>query len=57
MANNKSIEEQVEDIAKNWLKDLNIKYYTKTDSINTEIEEALKKAPSKAGGKGTIIRI
>lgn len=52
MANNKSIEEQVEDIAKNWLKDLNIKYHTKTDSINSEIEEALKKAPSKAGGKG-----
>lgn len=47
----KSIEEQVEDLAKNQLK--NIKYFTKTESINSEIENALKTAPSKTGGKGT----
>lgn len=34
-------------------KDESIKYYTKTESINHEIEEALKQAPSKNGGKGT----
>ncbi len=37
MANNRSIEEQVEDIAKSWLKDLGIKYYTKIESINSAI--------------------
>ncbi len=46
-----SIEEQIEDIAKLQL-DNNCKYYTKTEIINNEIEEALKKAPSKQGGKG-----
>ncbi|NFI83071.1 N-6 DNA methylase [Clostridium botulinum] len=46
----KSIEEQVEDLAKKQLKD--IKYFTKTESINLEIENALKTAPSKSGGKG-----
>ena len=39
----KSIEEQIEDLAKGWLsKDKSIKYYTKTESINHEIEQALK---------------
>ena len=51
--NNKSIEEQIEDRAKSQLRDLGIKYYTKTESINSEIDEALKKAPSKTGGKGS----
>lgn len=46
----KSIEEQIEDIAKRQLKDT--KYYTKTEGINSEIEEALKKAPSKKGSNG-----
>lgn len=45
-----SIEEQVEDIAKKQLGD--VKYYTKTESINAEIEKALKIAPSKKGGIG-----
>ena len=50
----KSIEEQIEDIAKkSLLEDKTIKYYTKTESINAEIDEALKKAPSKKGGTGT----
>lgn len=48
--NKKSIEEQVEDWAKQQL--LPIKYYTKTETINSEIEDALKRAPSKNGGKG-----
>lgn len=48
--NKKSIEEQVEDWGKQQLSP--VKYYTKTETINPEIEEALKKAPSKSGGKG-----
>lgn len=46
----KSIEEKVEQIAKDQLKPL--KYYIKTDTINEEIGIALKKAPSKSGGEG-----
>ncbi len=50
--NNKhSIEERVEDWCKQQFKGQ--KYYTKTESINSEIEEALRKAPSKKGGTGT----
>lgn len=51
--NNRSIEERVEDTAKSWLNSLGVKYWTKTESINDEIETALKKAPSKKGGSGT----
>ncbi len=50
MSKVKSIEEQVEDLIKNQLS--KTKYFTKTESINSEIEEALKKSPSKRGGKG-----
>ena len=46
----RSIEEQVEDLAKNQLKD--VKYYTKTEQINSEIETAFQLAPSKSGGDG-----
>lgn len=46
----KSIEEQIEDWGKAQLKP--IKYFTKTEVINSEIESALKTAPSKSGGKG-----
>lgn len=49
----RSIEEQVEDIAKKQLVD--VKYYTKTEIINPEIESALKAAPSKSGGTGANI--
>lgn len=45
----KSVEEQVEDLAK---KQIKTKYFTKTESINEEIENALKVAPSKTGGTG-----
>ncbi|MBP5369283.1 MAG: N-6 DNA methylase [Bacteroidales bacterium] len=48
----KSIEEKIEDIAKQQLKDFKVKYFTKTESINTEIDAALKNAPSKSGGVG-----
>ncbi len=47
----KSIEEQIEDWGKKQLGET--KYYTKTESINPEIENALKTAPSKTGGTGT----
>lgn len=46
----KSIEEKIEDLCKKQLNSVN--YYTKTDFINEEIENALKKYPSKKGGKG-----
>ncbi len=46
----RSIEEQVEDLAKQQL--IGVKYYTKTETINPEIETALKAAPSKSGGSG-----
>lgn len=46
----KSIEEQIEDWGKKQLD--KTKYFTKTESINTEIETALKTAPSKTGGTG-----
>ena len=32
-----------------------VKYYTKTETINPEIESALKAAPSKSGGTGANI--
>lgn len=46
----KSIEEKIEDLCKKQLNSVN--YYTKTDFINEEIENALRKYPSKKGGKG-----
>ena len=48
---NHSIEEKIEDWCKQQL--TGAKYYTKTESINPEIEDALRKAPSKKGGSGT----
>jgi len=47
----RSIEETIEDMAKKQLE--NVRYYTKTESINSEIDNALKIAPSKSGGTGT----
>lgn len=49
----RSIEEKIEDLAKNQL--TGVKYYTKTETINSEIESALKSAPSKSGGSGPNI--
>ena len=48
----KSIEEKVEDIFKNQLNEFNIKYYTKTESVNEAIDSALKNSVSKSGGSG-----
>lgn len=48
----KSIEEEIEDLAKRQLDRMEVEYFSKTDFINKEIGEALKKAPSKNGGKG-----
>lgn len=45
-----SIEEQIEDWCKAQLR--TEKYYTKTESINSEISTALRKSPSKKGGDG-----
>ena len=45
-----SIEEQIEDWCKKQFKGQ--KYFTKTESVNSEIEMALEKAPSKQGGSG-----
>ena len=46
----RSIEEKVEDWAKQQF--VPGTYFTKTQSINHEIDEALRKAPSKTGGSG-----
>jgi hypothetical protein len=48
----KSVEERVEDCGKRWLNSYKCKYFVKTDSINSEIDTALKTALSKSGGKG-----
>lgn len=45
-----SIEEKIEDWCKKQFKGQ--KYYTKTEAINSEIDFALEKAPSKQGGSG-----
>jgi len=45
-----SIEEKVEDWCKRQLSAT--RYYTKTEEINSEIGNALRKAPSKKGGEG-----
>lgn len=46
----KSIEERIEDLGKKQLG--STKYYIKTEGINSEIESALRQAPSKRGGSG-----
>ncbi|MBX7490623.1 HsdM family class I SAM-dependent methyltransferase [Helicobacter himalayensis] len=48
----KSVEELVEDKIKQDLTKLNISYYYKTQSINDEIDQALRAYPSKSGGEG-----
>ena len=47
-----SIEERIEDRTKQQLGEFGISYYTKTESINSDIDSALAKYPSKSGGKG-----
>ena len=48
----KSCEERVEDSVKRFLDSNKIHYYTKTQSINEEINYALERYPSKRGGEG-----
>lgn len=48
----KSVEEKVEDYFKKQLNEFEVKYFNKTDSINTSIDDALKNYNSKSGGKG-----
>ncbi|MCL2153587.1 MAG: SAM-dependent methyltransferase [Oscillospiraceae bacterium] len=52
MATPKSVEEKVEDRAKQWLISYKCKFFAKTESINPEIDAAMKSAPSKKGGLG-----
>lgn len=52
MAKTKSIEEKVEELAKRQLDDINLRHYTKTESVNDEIDTALAKSVSKSGGTG-----
>ena len=47
-----SIEERIEDRTKQQLGEFGISYYTKTESINSDIDSALAKYPSKSGGSG-----
>lgn len=47
-----SMEERIEDRTKQQLKEFGISYYTKTESINSDIDSALAKYPSKSGGSG-----
>jgi len=48
----KSVEERVEDLFKEQLKEYGIKYYTKTENVNQAIDNALKTSESKSGGNG-----
>ncbi|MEG0835863.1 MAG: N-6 DNA methylase [Anaerovoracaceae bacterium] len=52
MATIKSVEEKVEDLAKTWLASYKCKYFSKTESVTSEIDNAMRKAPSKSGGSG-----
>ncbi len=47
-----SIEERIEDRIKQQLEKFGRTYYTKTESINSDIDSALAKYPSKSGGSG-----
>ena len=48
----KSIEEKVEEIYKKQLDRFGIKHFTKTESINASIDDALKNYVSKSGNNG-----
>lgn len=48
----KSIEEKIEEIAKKQLDTIQVRHFTKTESVNTDIDNALAKAASKSGGNG-----
>lgn len=48
----KSIEPNIADLANGWLKSYELDYKLEQESINTEIDKALKDYESKSGGKG-----
>lgn len=48
----RSAEELTEDRLKNYLESGGVKVIRKTESMNSSIDDALKNAPSKSGGKG-----
>lgn len=45
-----SVEPRVEEKAIGWLRKYSIQYWLKTESMNSEIDNALKEALSKLGG-------
>ena len=47
-----SVEEKVEEIYKTQLDSFGVKHFTKTESINPSIDDALKNSVSKSGGSG-----
>ena len=47
-----SIEEKVEEFFKAQLDSYGVKHFTKTESMNPSIDEALKNSVSKSGGAG-----
>lgn len=52
MKKKNSVEEKVEDCGKKWLTSYGLKYFSKNESINPEIDNAMRKASSKKGGSG-----
>ena len=47
-----SIEPNIADLANGWLKSYNLPYKLEQETVNTEIDKALKDYESKGGGKG-----
>ena len=47
-----SVEPRVEEKATGWLSKYGIQYWLKSESMNSEIDNALKDALSKLGGSG-----
>jgi len=48
-----SIEPKIADLVNGWLKSYGLRYFLEQEKINSEIDEAFEKAPSKSGGTGT----
>lgn len=47
-----SIEPNIADLANGWLKSYKLDYKLEQENLNSQIDNALKKYESKAGGKG-----
>lgn len=50
--NTQSIEPNIADLANGWMKDYHLDYKLEQESLNSEIDNALKEYESKSGGKG-----